>query len=233
MKMSVRKSEDRGQAELGWLSSRHTFSFSSYYDDRFLGFRDLRVINEDRVEPSEGFPMHPHRSMEILTYVVSGKLEHRDSLNHHGIVGPGEVQYMSAGDGVVHSEFNASSTDPVHFIQIWIIPEKQGGKADYGQKAFSNSEKKNRLQVLASPDGREGSIAMRQNALIYATHLEANRSLEVPIQPTRSYWVQVIQGSLEVNEQALESGDGLALQEASVLKLSAKSFSEVLLFDLN
>jgi redox-sensitive bicupin YhaK (pirin superfamily) len=229
----IRKSEDRGTFDHGWLLAKHSFSFAGYYDDRYLGFRDLRVINEDRVAPGEGFPMHPHKSMEILTYILDGKLEHKDSMGNHGIIGPGEVQYMSAGSGVVHSEFNASKTEWVHLLQIWILPSQQGGRPNYGQSNFSRAGKLNQLQKLASADGADGSIQIRQDATIYASILESGRSLELQGATDRHYWVQVAKGDVSVNGVELSAGDGLAVQKIKQLQFQSTNGGEFLLFDLN
>jgi redox-sensitive bicupin YhaK (pirin superfamily) len=233
MNLQIRKSEDRGHVTHGWLLSKHTFAFGVYYDNRHLGYRDLRVINEDVVEPGEGFPPHPHKSMEILTYVLEGQLEHRDSLHHHGVIGPGEVQYMSAGTGVTHSEFNHSKEEPVHFLQIWIRPEKQEGPPIYGQTAFTREGKLNRFQWIASPDGREGSFQIRQNVTIRASILEAGHKLKAEADPSRFYWVQVARGEVTLNGTKLETGDGASLSRADQLEFSTGEGGEFLLFDLN
>lgn len=217
----------------GWLNAKHSFSFGGYYDDRHLGFRDLRVINEDVVAPGEGFPMHPHKSMEILTYILDGKLEHKDSMGNHGVIAPGEVQYMSAGSGVVHSEFNASKSDPVHLLQIWILPSAQGGKPNYGQTSFSREGKLNAFQLLASPDGREGSFQIRQDASITATILEKGKQLEYKASPDRHYWVQVARGDIALNGTQLKQGDGVSLSHVDKLQFSTTQGGEFLLFDLN
>lgn len=233
MNMQIRKSEERGHMNHGWLNAKHSFSFGGYYDDRHLGYRDLRVINEDEVAPGEGFPMHPHKSMEILTYILDGKLEHKDSMGNHGIIGPGEVQYMSAGSGVVHSEFNGSTDKLVHLLQIWILPEAQGGKPNYGQKNFKREGKINRFQTIASRDGRDDSIQIRQDATIYASILESGKSLSFKSDPKRHYWVQVARGELKLNDTELKQGDGVALDGVNALEFTTKSGSEFLLFDLN
>ncbi|MBS1958335.1 MAG: pirin family protein [Bdellovibrionales bacterium] len=231
--MQIRKSEERGHMNYGWLNAKHSFSFGGYYDDLHLGYRDLRVINEDQVAAGEGFPMHPHKNMEILTYILDGKLEHKDSMGNHGIIGTGEVQYMSAGSGVTHSEFNGSDKELVHLLQIWILPEAQGGKPNYGQKNFKREGKLNQFQTIASRDGRDDSIQIRQDAAIYASILEANKTLSFKADSKRHYWVQVARGELKLGDTTLKQGDGVALDGASTLEFATASGSEFLLFDLN
>ncbi|MGZ3687844.1 MAG: pirin family protein [Bdellovibrionota bacterium] len=230
--IKIRKSEDRGHAKHGWLDSHHTFSFSSYYDPNFTGFRDLLVINEDRVIPGEGFGKHGHKDMEIVSYVLEGALEHKDSLGTGSVLRPGDVQRMSAGKGVQHSEFNHSKQEPVHFLQIWITPEKAGTAPSYEEKRFSAEEKKNQLRLIVSPDGRAGSLHIQQNASIYASVLEAGKELELAIKSGRHAWVQVARGALELNGQTLSEGDGAAVSEERVLKIMGKKTAEFLVFDL-
>jgi quercetin 2,3-dioxygenase len=232
MQISVRKSEDRGKADFGWLQSRHTFSFGHYYDPKHMGFGPLRVINEDRVAPGGGFPTHPHRDMEVISYVLDGALEHKDSLGTGSVIRPGDVQRMTAGTGVRHSEFNASGKNPVHFLQIWIVPEREGLKPGYEQKTFEPGEKRSRLRLIGSRDGREGSVTIHQDADLYATLLETGESVSHAIDAGRGAWVQVARGSINVNGQRLEAGDGMAVEGADDLRLKAETLAEVLLFDM-
>lgn len=230
---TVRKSEDRGHANHGWLDSYHTFSFADYYDPDHMGFRSLRVINEDRVEGREGFGTHAHRDMEIVTYVLSGKLEHKDSMGTGSIIGAGEVQYMSAGSGVTHSEFNPSD-ERAHFLQIWILPNERGAKPRYGQTKIEDAEKRGKLRRIASPDGREGSIAIRQDVSIFASVLGKDQVAEYAPSPARYAWIQVARGEVEVNGRRARAGDGVSLSEAAGISLRGVSEeSELLLFDLN
>ena len=232
MQVMVRKSEDRGKANFGWLQSRHSFSFGHYYDPSHMGFGPLRVINEDRVAPGGGFPTHPHRDMEIISYVLDGALEHKDSLGTGSVIRPDDVQRMSAGTGVRHSEYNASSKDPVHFLQIWIVPEREGLKPSYEQKVFEAAEKRGQLRLIGSGSGRDGSVTIHQDADLYATLLEAGGSVTHALRVGRSAWVQVARGSIAVNGQKLESGDGMAVEGAGDLLLEAEASAEVLLFDM-
>ena len=232
MQISVRKSEDRGKADFGWLQSRHTFSFGHFYDPKHMGFGPLRVINEDRVAPGGGFPTHPHRDMEIISYVLDGALEHKDSLGTGSVIRPGDVQRMTAGTGVRHSEFNASGKNPVHFLQIWIVPEREGLKPGYEQKTFEPGEKRGHLRLIGSRDGREGSVTIHQDADLYATLLEAGESVSYAIDAGRGAWVQVARGSINVNGQRLEPGDGMAIEGGGGLRLEAETPAEVLLFDM-
>ena len=229
---SVRRSEERGQAEHGWLSSRHTFSFASYYDPAFIGFRDLVVINEDRVQPSKGFGTHGHRDMEILSYVLDGALEHKDSIGHGSVIRPGDVQRMSAGRGVEHSEYNPSSTEPVHFLQIWIRPDTKGLAPSYEEKRFSSEDKKNKLCLIASRDGRDGSVTIHQDIELYSSIVSPNQSLDYQIPKKRYVWLQMTRGVLKVNEDILKAGDALALSDEEVLSLTGQEESEFLLFNL-
>lgn len=230
--ITVRKSEERGHAQHGWLESYHTFSFSSYHDPRYMGFRDLRVINQDRVQPGEGFGTHGHRDMEIVSYVISGALEHKDSLGTGSVLRPGDVQRMSAGRGVTHSEFNHSKAEEVHFLQIWILPARQGIAPGYEEKRFGEDEKKNRLRVIVSPDSREGSLKIHQDATIYASILDPGTTLEHPLAPGRHAWVQLIQGELDLGGQVLRPGDGASVSQESLLRFQALKRAEFLLFDL-
>ncbi len=232
MLAELRKSEERGKANFGWLDSRHSFSFGQYYDPAHMGFGPLRVINEDRVSGGGGFPTHPHSDMEIISYVLDGALEHRDSLGTGSVIRPGDVQRMSAGTGVRHSEYNASETDPVHFLQIWIVPEKRGIKPSYEQKTFDTEEKRGKLRLIGSRDGRDGSVTIHQDTDLYATLLEREESVSHNVRDGRGAWVQVTRGSVSVNGQRLDAGDGLAIPSAGELKVTAHDSAEVLLFDL-
>ncbi|MEW5765268.1 MAG: pirin family protein [Acidobacteriota bacterium] len=228
----VRKSEDRGSFDFGWLDTRHTFSFGDYLDPEHMGFRVLRVLNEDRVRPAEGFPTHSHRDMEILTWVLSGALEHRDSLGNGSVIRPGEIQRMGAGTGVSHSEFNASSTEPVHFLQIWIHPARRGLTPAYSQEAFPEGDLLNRLRLVASPEGAQGSVAIAQDARVYVGRLESGASLSHPLPTHRHAWVQVTRGPLSLNGILLSAGDGAAVSGESILAIRSAEASEVILFDL-
>jgi redox-sensitive bicupin YhaK (pirin superfamily) len=227
-----RKASERGHADFGWLDSHHSFSFGQYYDPSHMGFGALRVINDDRVAGGGGFDTHGHKDMEILSYVLEGGLAHRDSLGSGSVIRPGDVQLMSAGTGVRHSEFNASEHDPVHFLQIWIIPDKQGLQPSYAEQHFPEAERRNRLRLIASSDGRDGSLKIRQDAAVHASVLEAGASLSHVLKPGRRYWLQVAAGALAVNGHALVEGDGLALVKEETLAITARTQSEFLLFDL-
>ncbi len=231
--ISIRKSNDRGHADHGWLDTRFTFSFADYYDPKHVHFRTLRVMNDDRVAGGGGFPMHPHSDMEIVTYVLEGALEHRDSMGNGSVIKPGDIQYMSAGRGVTHSEFNASETEPVHLYQIWMFPEEKGQKPAYDQKNFSEAEKRGKLRLLASPDGRDGSVKIRQNNELFATVLGAGESVTHTLKPERHAYVQVARGSVTLNGTALETGDGAAISAEETVELRGVKDAEVLLFDLN
>jgi len=228
----VLPSSDRFHTDAGWLDSRHTFSFADHYDPERVGFRALRVINDDRVQPARGFGSHSHRDMEIITYVLSGKLAHKDSLGNGSVIRPGDVQRMSAGTGVVHSELNPSPTEPVHFLQIWIVPDRAGHRPGYEQKAFSESDRRGKLRLVASRDGRDGSVAVQQDASVYAALLEPGERVAHEQRPGRHSWVQVARGSVDLNGQTLREGDGAAVSDEQRLDLTAKDSSEVLLFDL-
>lgn len=231
--MRIRPAAERGRAELGWLSSRHSFSFGQYYDPAHMGFRSLRVINDDRVQPGRGFGTHPHRDMEIVSIVVEGALEHRDSLGTGSVIRPGEVQRMTAGTGVLHSEFNPSPSDEVRFLQIWIEPERQGLEPGYEQRAFAFDEMRTAWRLLASRDGREGSLTVHQDVLLYRTMLEPEVELGYTLEPGRHAWLQVIEGSVEVGGRRLDEGDGMAVDDPGTLRVTgAGDWSDVLLFDL-
>jgi quercetin 2,3-dioxygenase len=230
--IDIRKSNERGHANHGWLDTHFTFSFADYYDPKHEQFRTLRVMNDDRVAGGGGFPMHPHRDMEIVTYVLDGALEHRDSMGNGSVIRPGDVQYMGAGTGVTHSEFNASPTEPVHLYQIWMFPEKRGLKPAYDQKNFSDSEKRGKLRLIASPDGREGSVRIRQDNELYSSVLGAGESVKHALRPERHAYVQVARGSVKLNGKPLETGDGAAISDEKAVELTGVKDAEVLLFDL-
>lgn len=230
--IQIRKSDERGHANHGWLDTRFTFSFADYDDPRHVHFRTLRVMNDDRVAGGGGFPMHPHRDMEIVTYVLEGALEHRDSMGNGSVIKPGDIQYMSAGTGVTHSEFNASETDAVHLYQIWMFPEKQGLKPTYGQKNFSEAEKRGKLRLLVSPDGRDGSVKIRQNNDLFATVLGKGETVKHDLKPDRHAYVQVARGSVTLNGKKLDEGDGAAISDEKTVELTGAEDAEVLLFDL-
>jgi quercetin 2,3-dioxygenase len=233
--IQVRRAKERGHADHGWLNTYHTFSFSDYYDPRHMGFRSLRVINEDWVQPGYGFPPHPHRDMEIITYVLEGSLEHKDSMGTGSVIRPGEVQKMSAGTGVRHSEFNHSKTEPVHLYQIWILPEKEGIKPMYEQKAIPSAEKQGKLRLVASPSGgnSSGAVKLYQDAALYAAELGKAEQVEHELRDGRYAWVQVARGAVNVNGQELKAGDGAAVSQETKLQIAGSADkSEVLLFDL-
>lgn len=228
-----RSANERGKANFGWLDSAHTFSFGHYQDDAWMGFGPLRVINEDRVAPGGGFATHGHADMEIISVVLEGALQHRDSIGTGSVIRPGEVQRMSAGSGIRHSEFNASQTEPVHFLQIWIMPDTQNIPPSYEQKAFPISERDDRLRLVASSDGAEGSLKIAQQASLYSSLMNAGTRLQHPVQPGRLGWVQVVSGQISVNGQALFAGDGLGLRDETEIRLEAgEQAAELLLFDL-
>ncbi|CAJ1404348.1 unnamed protein product [Effrenium voratum] len=232
MNQLLRPSETRGEADFGWLKSKHSFSFGSYFDPNHIGFGALRVINEDRVAPSAGFPTHPHQNMEIISYIVSGGLEHKDSLGTGSVIRPGELQRMSAGSGVRHSEYNHSDTDPVHFLQIWIVPEADGLKPSYEQKAFPDAERRDTLKLIGSRNGREGSVVIHQDVDLWASLLSAEKSVSFDIKPDRKVWLQIVKGKLSVDGLSLAAGDGLGLLDAGKIDLVAQENCEFLLFDL-
>jgi len=231
--LTLRRAEERGRANFGWLDSRHSFSFGHYFDPKHMGFGPLRVINDDRVAGEGGFPTHPHADMEIITYVLEGGLEHRDSLGTGSVVRPGDVQRMSAGSGVRHSEFNASKTDPVHFLQIWIVPEKRGLEPNYEQKTFSEADKRGKLRLIGSRDGRDGSVTIHQDVDLYATVLADGERVRHELGAGRVAWVQVARGTATLNGEQLYPGDGVAVDEADALELTGTSESEILVFDMS
>ena len=230
--ITLRPSGERGKSRTGWLDSSHTFSFSNYYDPRWSGFRDLLVINEDRVAPGTGFGTHSHSDMEIISIVLSGGLAHRDSTGGSGTIRPGEVQRMTAGTGVRHSEMNASKTEPVHFLQIWILPEREGLRPGYEQKAFPEEDRRGRLRLVASRDGAEGSVTVHQDVRVYDAMLPAGDEVSYRLGPGRHAWVQVVRGAVTVNGTPLGAGDGASVSEETALDFKAGADSELLLFDL-
>jgi redox-sensitive bicupin YhaK (pirin superfamily) len=230
--MTVRRADDRGHADHGWLNSRHTFSFADYMDPKHMGFRSLRVINDDRVSPGRGFGTHPHRDMEILSYVLEGSLEHKDSMGTGSVIRPGDVQRMSAGTGVMHSEFNGSKTEPVHFLQIWLQPSQRGIAPGYEQKNFSGDDKRGRLRLVASPEGRDGSVTVHADARVYAGTFDEGERAELSIPAGRHVWVHVARGRVKVNGQELGEGDGAAISDEKTVALEGIAGSEALVFDL-
>lgn len=229
---TVRHAEDRGLANLDWLNSRHTFSFGQYYDPDFMGFGPLRVINEDRVQPGQGFGTHGHEDMEIVSYVIDGALAHKDSMGEVSVLRPGDVQRMSAGTGVRHSEFNDSDAENLHFLQIWILPEKEGLEPSYEEKTFPNDQKQGRLRLIGSRDGRDDSLTIHQDVDLYAALIEARQTLTHELAQGRKAWVQVARGKIELNGQPLREGDGVAIEDLPTVSLAGTSAAEVLLFDM-
>ena len=230
--ITVRKSEERGHFDLGWLDTYHSFSFDQYYDPAHMHFRSLRVINEDRVQPGQGFPTHSHRDMEIITYILSGALEHRDSMGNGSVIRPGDVQRMTAGTGVSHSEFNPSKTESVHLLQIWILPERRNLPPGYEQKAFTDEERRGSLRLIASSDGREGSVAINQDARVYAGMLNADQKIDYRLELNRYAWLQIARGTIELNQAELRQGDGAAVSAEGNLSIVTHDQAELLLFDL-
>jgi redox-sensitive bicupin YhaK (pirin superfamily) len=230
--MQVRLAADRGRADHGWLDSRHTFSFADYHDPRYMGFGTLRVINEDRVQGGGGFGTHGHRDMEIISYVLEGALEHKDSMGNGSVIRPGDVQRMTAGTGVQHSEFNHSKSDLVHFLQIWILPERRNLPPGYEERRFSDAEKRDRLRLVASRDGREGSVTVHQNIEIYAALLGAGRDVVHVTERTRKQWLQIARGQVAVDGTTLQAGDGAAFAYDEKITIRAAADSEILLFDM-
>lgn len=228
----IRRAAERGQSALGWLSSAHTFSFGEYHDPKHSGFGTLRVLNEDRVAPGKGFGSHPHRDMEILTWVLEGSLRHEDSLGTGSVIVPGDLQRMSAGTGVVHSEWNASDREPVHFLQMWILPAARGGPASYEQRRFAPATLRNALRLVASPDGRDDSVRVGQQATLRVGRLDAGQTLRHTLPRGEDAWLQVARGRVRLGSETLYAGDGAALVEESAIALSAEDDSELLLFEL-
>lgn len=230
--ITPRPAAERGTTRIDWLDSRHTFSFGEYYDPAHMGFRALRVINDDRVAPAAGFGTHPHRDMEIVTWVLEGELEHKDSLGNGSVIRPGDAQRMSAGTGIRHSEFNPSPTKPVRLLQIWLLPERAGLPPGYEQRSFSGDDLGGRLRLIASPDGREGSVTIHQDVAVYAGRLAGGQSAALDLRPDRHAWLQVARGRVVVNGHTLADGDGLAVSDESRVEIRGESDAEVLLFDL-
>ena len=230
--ITIRPSAERGGGNHGWLNTKHTFSFADYWDPKWMGFRSLRVINEDRVRANTGFPTHPHRDMEIITYVLSGKLEHKDSLGTGSVILPGDGQRMTAGSGIRHSEFNPSTTEPVHFLQIWILPEKAALPPSYEQKSFPEDQKRGKLRLIASRDAREESVKIHQDAKLYVSLLKPDEEVTHQLAQERYGWLQVARGAVKLNGKKLNQGDGAAISDETMLTLKATEDAEVLLFDL-
>lgn len=231
--ITVRPARERGHANHGWLDTWHSFSFADYHDPRHMGFRALRVLNDDTVQPGEGFGTHGHRDMEIVSYVLEGALAHRDSMGSGSTIVPGDVQYMSAGTGVMHSEFNGSETEPVHFVQIWILPDRAGRTPAYAEKRFEKADKTNRLRLVVSPDGADGSLAIRQDVRLYASVLESGAETSLALGKGRHLWVQALRGTVEVNGKTLSAGDGLAASDETAFAFKAPNGeAEFLVFDL-
>lgn len=230
--LSIRKSEDRGHANHGWLQSHHTFSFANYYDPLHMGWSTLRVINDDTVAPGQGFGAHGHQDMEIISYVLEGALEHKDSMGSGSVIRPGDVQIMSAGTGVRHSEFNHSQSEPVHFLQIWIMPKFTGIKPNYQEKRFDDAGKRGRLRLVVSPDGRDGSLVIVQDASMYAALLDGPESIDHELAPGRKAYVHVARGTLTLNGETLSAGDGVRIEDETDLRFAQGGQAEFLLFDL-
>ncbi|MCX6834498.1 MAG: pirin family protein [candidate division Zixibacteria bacterium] len=230
--ITLRPAHERGHADHGWLNTWHTFSFNTYHDARWSGFRTLRVINDDIVQPGQGFGMHPHRDMEIITYILDGAIEHKDSMGNGSVIRPGDVQRMSAGTGVMHSEFTPSESEPVHLLQIWLFPNRKGLAPSYEQKTFARTDKLNRLRLIASPDGAHESVTIHQDARVYAGLLEERTRVHLPLEAHRHAWLHVARGAVRIGTHDLKSGDGAALSEEPKLELTAMTESEVLVFDL-
>lgn len=230
--IQIRKAEQRGHADHGWLDTDHTFSFASYYDAAHMGFRSLRVMNEDRVAAGKGFDTHPHRDMEIVSYVLEGALEHKDSMGNGEVLRPGEFQRITAGTGITHSEFNPSKEEPTHFYQIWLLPASNGLPPGYEQKRFDDDRMRNALRLVASRDGEGGSLTIHQDARIYLSKLDADKTVEFAIAPGRHTWLQVLRGGVTLNGQAMQTSDGAAVSDEAKLTIDATSNAEIMLFDL-
>ena len=230
--LTIRGSNQRGHFNHGWLNTYHTFSFDQYYDPRYMGFRSLRVINEDFVTAGRGFPKHGHRDMEIITYILEGALKHEDSMGNGSIIRPGDVQRMTAGTGVRHSEQNASADEPVHLLQIWIVPNADNLRPGYEQRAFSTEERKNQLRLIASSDGRDGSVSVNQDVSLFASILDPGQQVQYAMDQTRYGWLQVARGSVEVNDEPANQGDGVVIVAEQELTIQAAESAEILLFDL-
>lgn len=230
--MTIRKGNERGHANHGWLDSYHTFSFANYHDPKWMGFRTLRVINDDKIAPGMGFGTHPHRDMEIISYVLSGALEHKDSMGNGRVIQAGEFQYMAAGTGVAHSEFNPSDSEEGHLLQIWIMPDKRGAKPAYGEKSYAKAEP-GKLHLVTSKDGRDGSIAINQDADLYLAKFTNGQVVSHTLRPGRHAWVQVAEGNVRVNGEELSGGDAVAVSEESKIEIAGAGNAQVLVFDLN
>lgn len=230
--LTIRQADERGHADHGWLNSYHTFSFANYYDPKHMGFRALRVINEDRVQPGQGFGTHPHQDMEIISYVLEGGLEHKDSMGTGSVIRPGDVQRMSAGTGVTHSEFNTSKSELVHFLQIWLLPGKNGIQPSYEQKAFPRDQKQGRLKLVASPDGSDGSVTIHTDACLYAGLFGQGEGGSLELATGRHGWVHIARGSARINGRELNAGDAVALSQEPSVAVEGVDASEVLVFDL-
>ena len=230
--ITIRRAKDRGHANHGWLDSHHTFSFADYYDPEHMGFRALRVINDDRVKGGNGFGSHPHRDMEIISYVLEGALAHKDSTGTGAVIKPGDVQRMSAGSGVAHSEYNASKTETVHFLQIWLLPDKRGIEPSYEQKTFTDADKRGRLRLVAARDARDGAVKIHTDASLYAGLFAAGESAELALASGRHAWVQVARGEVKVNGNVVKDGDGVAFTDEAKVIVEGTADGEVLVFDL-
>ncbi len=231
--MRIRRSDERGHADHGWLNTFHTFSFADYYDPQHMGFRALRVINQDRVVAGGGFPEHAHRDMEILSYVLEGALEHKDSMGNGSVIRPGDVQRMSAGTGVTHSEQNASKTDPVHFLQMWVVPEKRGLPPSYEQKVFPDAERKGRLRLIGSRQGRDGSLTIHQDVDVYASILDPGDRVRFDLRTGRNVWIQLARGVIQIGGDKLVAGDGASTSDAGPFEIVGVERAELIVFDLN
>jgi len=230
--IQIRKAEERGHADHGWLKANHTFSFAGYHDPAYMGFRSLRVMNEDRIDPGKGFGTHPHHDMEIVTYVLAGALEHQDSMGNGEVLRPGEFQRMSAGTGITHSEFNPSQSEPVHLYQIWLLPQRQGIEPSYEQKRFDDGGLNNRLRLVASPDAEFGSLRIHQDARIHLAKLASDAQVTHELSADRHAWLQVLRGNVSINDQSLRTSDGAAVNNESMLTIQATGEAEIMLFDL-
>ncbi len=230
--ITIRKADDRGHVDMGWLDTHHTFSFSDYHDDKWVHFRTLRVMNEDKIAAGRGFGMHPHRDMEIITYVLSGAVEHQDNMGNSGLIRPGDVQRMSAGTGIFHSETNPFDEE-LYLYQIWIFPKEKNVTPSYEQKRFEDAEKRNQLRLIASPDGADGSVTIGQDAKVYASLLDKAASLNFSLQNGRAVWLQVISGSLTVSDNTVSTGDGIGIEDETEIAINANEASHFLLYDLN
>ena len=231
--MTIRRANERGHANHGWLDARHTFSFAEYHDPRWMGFRSLRVLNDDTIAGGGGFGAHPHRDMEIITYILSGALQHRDSMGHEAVLKPGDVQRISAGSGIEHSEFNYSPIEPVHLLQVWIQPDRKGVKPAYAERSFGHGPAEQGLTLVASGSGRDGSVLIHQDAEVWLARFDAGASATHSLQPGRHAWLQVADGELTLNGQTLSTGDGAAVSNEGALTLAAVKPTQALLFDLN